>query len=181
MYSQLIEKYGFITADERCISECRENPLIIPRLYRYRGMGLYEIVADVKDVSDRFFLFDVGGPNGYEYETAHNNIKALTLADTLTVERLHDRLLKKSWVTVITSTDYDDAIIMQECHVHQPDPDPMPLDESTFSNNVIESKIDIMEVEAVPLHDIESTTGSLDPDLMPLDENPFLYYNKSSS
>lgn len=110
-------KYGFMPANDDCIGECEDNPLIVPKLFRYQGMGHYQILAGVKDVPNRYFLIDVGGSNGYEQEAAHDDLKKLTIDDSITMKQLESRVKKGMWVEVVSTTHYEGGDV-NECIEH---------------------------------------------------------------
>lgn len=114
-------RYGFELADERCIGECEDNPLIIPRLYRYQGMGHYEILADVKDHPDKCFLIHVGGSNGYEQRDSHDALLKLTEKDALPIDQLEAKLKGSFWVEIVGSVSTDIGIEIDQCVEHTGD------------------------------------------------------------
>lgn len=122
MCEHLNGRYGFTPTDIRCLRECEDNPLIVPVLYRYQGMGLYEILAEVKDTPDKFFLFDVGGPNGHHVDMLHTELNNLTIDQALTLAEIMDRLTKRSWIEIAgtTMTEDGDAVI-QTTHTRRPE------------------------------------------------------------
>lgn len=106
-----IGKFGFLSANEDCFNECKDNPFIIPKLYRYIGMGHYQILANVKDVIDGFFFFEVGGANGYEAEENRNSLNKLTPKKTYSLEQIKQIILKDSWCTISSQEEFDGGVI----------------------------------------------------------------------
>jgi hypothetical protein len=108
------EKYGFQPANEDCIKECEKNPLLKPILYRYIGMGHYEILA----VVPKYFLITVGGANGYDVMYNHNELNKITMNDAMTKQELLTKLEGKSWVEVVNVSNFDNCDI-QQCIEHR--------------------------------------------------------------
>lgn len=117
MCEQFLNRYGFGPADEECIEVCSRNPLIIPKLVRYREMGVWEVLADVRDRSDRFFLIKLGGPNCYEVEDSFEAMRKLTIKDTLDLITLQSKLDTMPWSSIGRQIGNEDVII-QEVTIH---------------------------------------------------------------
>jgi hypothetical protein len=100
-------KYGFEPADERCISTCAENSLISPQIYRYLGMGHYEILADVKGHPNKYFLVRVGGSNGYDVDYNQNQLLKLTEADAMSEHTLRDTLKHSRWIEIVGTVQFE--------------------------------------------------------------------------
>lgn len=92
MCDQFNGKFGFKPVDTNCIEDCEENHLVIPRLYRYRGCGVCEVLADVNNAPDKFFWFEMGGPNGYEAASNYEAMLALTIDDALSLTAIEEKL-----------------------------------------------------------------------------------------
>lgn len=107
MTEQFNGKYGFRAADEICTEECQDNRLILPRLYRYIGMGYYQILAEVRGVPDKFFLIDVGGSNGYESDFNHKELRKIAVKDAITIEQVQAKLKGQSWVEIVSTTKFE--------------------------------------------------------------------------
>jgi len=120
MSEQFNGKFGFIPVDDECIKICAKNSLIIPRLYRYLGMGTYEILADVKDNPDKFFLFDVGGENGYTADDNYKMMKKLQINDTIDLNTLKRKLSIENWATIVQIKEFKDAEL-HEVQEHLPE------------------------------------------------------------
>lgn len=118
--SSLLGKFGLLVVDDRCIDECNENPLIVPKLYHYQGMGLYSIIASVKGKPRKYFYFPVGGPNGYEAEDNHKALNLLTVANALTFKDLIKQLKQTFWAEVV-STEQHDSCAVDTTITHYPD------------------------------------------------------------
>jgi hypothetical protein len=85
-------KLGFKPVDKNCIKDCKRNPLVIPRLYRYPGFGVCEVIADVHEVPDKFFWFEMGGPNGYEADDNYQAMLALTVDNAISLKTLREKI-----------------------------------------------------------------------------------------
>jgi len=95
MDTQFVEKFGVEIVDDECIEVCKGNPIIIPQFVRYLGMGWYQILACSYN-PNRFFLIDMGGSNGYDYEYNLKLLNKLTLKDSVSFDELNTRLEKES-------------------------------------------------------------------------------------
>jgi hypothetical protein len=93
-------------------------------------MGLYEILAEVKDTPGKFFIFNVGGGDGHYVDMLHNELNAITLKDALTLPEVMDRLTGRTWQTVeeTITTENGDAI-MQSVRTHHPEEEELPAPE----------------------------------------------------
>jgi hypothetical protein len=119
MCDQFLNKYGFQSVDDECIEYCESNPLIIPRLIRYQEMGIWQILADVKDSPEKFFLFYLGGPNGYMAEDSYECMNKLTLNDSLDLIEIKKRLSKETWCTINNRIE-NKYSVMQQTERHCP-------------------------------------------------------------
>ena len=81
-------RFGFQVVDDSIIQECKNNPLIIPRYYRYLGMGHYRILAQFKGHSDLFLSFVMGGADGHGAKDNYEKMKRLGLKDTIDLSYL---------------------------------------------------------------------------------------------
>lgn len=103
MCDKFTGKFGFTPVDDECVTMCCQNPLIVPKLVRYQGMGYYQILATAKDHPHKFFLIPAGGSNGYEVESNHQDLNKLTLKEALSLKEVTKQIEQESW-TEITDT-----------------------------------------------------------------------------
>jgi hypothetical protein len=119
MYKEFDNKFGFVTSDDDDIQECKGNSLIVPRLRRYMGMGVYQILANVKNVNNKFFLLTLGGPNGYDVDANKQFLNNLTINDAISVEKLRDELSQQSWSVIENTTIFDGGELHNVQEYHQ--------------------------------------------------------------
>lgn len=119
MCDQFNGQFGFEPADDRCLNSCKKNPLILPKLYRYLRMGNYEILADVKDTPDKFFIFILGGENGVAADANYERMLKLTVADVKTLAQVNEHLSKQEWFTISYERPFDGGVY-QKCVIHSP-------------------------------------------------------------
>lgn len=101
------EGFGFEPANEDCFKECQNNSLLIPKLFRYKGMGLFEILAEMEGDSERFFLFNVGGASGNDADYYHSIFNGLTVKDSISFEELKERLSKGSYCKIVNVEEFE--------------------------------------------------------------------------
>lgn len=92
MCEQLVKEYGFLPVEQEHLYECKGNNLILPKYWRYLGMGHVEILATVKDNSNRYFLFEIYGANGWEHQINKENLNKISIDDSLSFEQLVKKL-----------------------------------------------------------------------------------------
>ena len=95
-------KHRFSTVNDNAFKYVKDNPLIIPEFERYKGMGFYEILAKVKDIPDRFFLFPAGGSDARTCIVIKCNVNRLSLNDAMTLQEVKalvekDDCLEEKW------------------------------------------------------------------------------------
>lgn len=118
--NEFIEKYGFYASDDVCNREFKDNPLIIPKLIRYQGMGHFKVLAGCKNNVNKFFLIDVGGSCGQTAVNARDAFNKLTYDDAITLEQLRDELVVKKWVEVRDVSELDNGIVQQTVQICGP-------------------------------------------------------------
>jgi hypothetical protein len=80
--------YNFVPIDEDLIKEASVNPLLIPLAHRYIGLGVTQVIAQSKNDTSKYFLFDVGGPSCQDYEDNREIMKRLADENSLTLVQL---------------------------------------------------------------------------------------------
>lgn len=116
-----LSKYGFEPVTQIFLDECKCNPVIIPKWYRYKGMGHYQVLAEVQSKSDFFLLFMVGGSSGWDAASNRKDMKKLTVVDAITKKQLITKLSGDWWVEVASSTETDSGQINQVQERHPSD------------------------------------------------------------
>lgn len=100
MCEELAKEYGFLPVQEEHLYECQNNSLILPKYGRYLGMGHVEILAEVKDYSNNYFLFEIYGANGWEHQINREKLEKFTINDSLSFEQLNNKLKGERWCTI---------------------------------------------------------------------------------
>ena len=100
MCDNLNTKYGFSIVDDECMDECKDNPLVVPKLIRYIGMGWYQILAIANGMYDKYFLINLGGSSNYDRDHNLSVMRKLTISDAITFDNLMKLLSTKSWCNV---------------------------------------------------------------------------------
>ena len=111
MCDEFCGKFGFESADDEIIDMCKDNALIIPKLFRYMGMGHCQILADVKYNPGKFFLFDAAGSNGYDYDSNIRALNKFTVHDAITLEELKQLLSCQSWDEVEVVHEFTNGVV----------------------------------------------------------------------
>lgn len=109
--SKLKGKYGLQPANDDCIGECEPNSLVVPKLFRYLGMGHYEILADVKDHPNKYFVVHAGGSNGYDRQDSYNDLIKLTIKEAKSFEEVVEYLKRTTWDEVVNVVEADHGTI----------------------------------------------------------------------
>jgi hypothetical protein len=96
--------YGFLPVEQEHIYECQGNSLLNLQYWRYLGMGHVEVVAVAKSDSNKYFLFEIYGSNGWEHEINRDKVNKLTLDDSLSFTQLKNLLNGRRWCTIESTT-----------------------------------------------------------------------------
>jgi len=116
MCERIVEKFGFQPVQEEHIDECNINPLILPKYWRYLGMGHIEILAEVNNVPNRYFIFNIFGSNGWDHIAYRDIFNKLSVDDSLTLNQITDKLERKKWYTIKSTENFENCskITVQE-------------------------------------------------------------------
>jgi hypothetical protein len=78
----------FLPIDDDIKKECELNPILIPLGFRHLDMGLIEVVASYSHDSNQYFLFEIGGPSGIDYENNKQRMEQLNNKNSLSLTQL---------------------------------------------------------------------------------------------
>lgn len=112
MCEELVKEYGFCIVEDEHLQECKDNELILPKYWRYLGMGHVEILAKVKDDSNKYFLFEIYGSNGWEHQINREKLKTFTINDSLSFEQLNKKLKGERWCTVEKEENFENSSVI---------------------------------------------------------------------
>ena len=98
MYKSLIGQYALKNIDDESFtSEFVNNKIMTPRLFRYAGMGYYEVVAESNYKLNYYFLVMLGGSNGYDVLANRRDLRKMTTDDAVDFDQLIENLKLGNW------------------------------------------------------------------------------------
>lgn len=68
------------------------NPLVKPFLFRYHGMGYYQLLSKLSGSDDKYFLVMMGGSNDFDRIYNDREYTNLGVKDSLTLAQVAKRL-----------------------------------------------------------------------------------------